>query len=294
MPNFADPKDWAPVRLKLTPFLHSLGPFGDANYEPYKRFLYEEHKANYRQGPHSTYSIISVPGHRWTKDGNDYSIAPDGQALSYLVIIPISLLRPQPGKPALVKFHVEMNLYNPLEHISLSHDQVDDLALRISDCLNMAECLAQNALGAHQQAPRFVNLPRENDESDDAEEFEDISDDELPGEESSMGASFEMPDLTDDGGTSNAADCLFGEGPSSPTDLALGASSPGAQVRDVAAGDDTQPTDLALSFLGINFDQESHINAADNQDPDIPTPNPCSDSIVRRRRHTRKSVGIRK
>ncbi|KAF5020899.1 hypothetical protein F66182_7051 [Fusarium sp. NRRL 66182] len=107
--------------------------------------------------------------------------------------------------------------------------------------------------------------------ADDAEDFEDISDDDLPDEEEpSAGVSMEMPGLTDDGGTSNDADDLFGEGPSSP-DLILGPSSPAPHVRDTDMGDDTQPIDAEMSFPGINFDPEPHLNGA-NQDPDIPAP----------------------
>ncbi|KAF4995552.1 hypothetical protein FDECE_12751 [Fusarium decemcellulare] len=107
--------------------------------------------------------------------------------------------------------------------------------------------------------------------ADDAEDFEDISDDDLPEEEEpSAGVSMEMPGLTDDGGTSNDADDLFGEGPSSP-DPILGPSSPAPHVRDADTGDDTQPIDASLSFPGINFDPEPHLDGA-NQDPDIPAP----------------------
>ncbi|RSL52454.1 hypothetical protein CEP54_010927 [Fusarium duplospermum] len=107
--------------------------------------------------------------------------------------------------------------------------------------------------------------------ADDAEDFEDISDDDLPEEEEpSAGISMEIPGLTDDGGTSNDADDLFGEGPSSP-DPILGPSSPAPHVRDADTGDDTQPIDAGLSFPGINFDPEPHLNGA-NQDPDIPAP----------------------
>ncbi|KAF5658996.1 transcription initiation factor TFIID subunit 1 [Fusarium heterosporum] len=105
--------------------------------------------------------------------------------------------------------------------------------------------------------------------ADDAEDFEDISDDDLPEEElPSAGVSMEMPGLTDDGGTSNDADDLFGEGPSSP-DPILGPSSPAPLVRDADTGDDTQPIEAGLSFPGINFDPEPHL---DNQDHDIPAP----------------------
>ena len=39
--------------------------------------------------------------------------------------------------------------------------------------------------------------------ADDAEDFEDISDDDLPEEEETSGASAEVPGLTDDAGTSH-------------------------------------------------------------------------------------------
>ncbi|KAF5649468.1 transcription initiation factor TFIID subunit 1 [Fusarium tjaetaba] len=104
--------------------------------------------------------------------------------------------------------------------------------------------------------------------ADDAEDYEDISDDDLPDEEEpSAGVSMEMPGLTDDGGTSHDPDDLFGEG-SSP-DPILGPSSPAPQIRDADTTDDTQPLDASLSFPGINFDPEPHL---DNQDHDIPAP----------------------
>lgn len=107
--------------------------------------------------------------------------------------------------------------------------------------------------------------------ADDAEDFEDISDDDLPDEEEApVGASFELPALTDDGGTSNDADDLFGEGPSSPIDPVLGATSPGAQVHDADAGEDTQATDHNLNFQNLNFDPEPTFGAGDNQDLTIP------------------------
>ncbi|EGX89426.1 transcription factor TFIID complex 145 kDa subunit [Cordyceps militaris CM01] len=108
--------------------------------------------------------------------------------------------------------------------------------------------------------------------ADDAEDFEDISDDDLPDEEPAAGGSLEIPSLTDDGGTSNDADDLFGEGPSSPTDPIGDHPSPGPRVRDTEAGDEIQPTDTGLSFSGMNFDPDPHMYGAANQDPDIPAP----------------------
>lgn len=117
--------------------------------------------------------------------------------------------------------------------------------------------------------------------ADDAEDFEDISDDDLPDEEPSAGNSLELPGLTDDGGTSNDADDLFGEGPSSPMDPLPSASSPAPQVRDADAGDESQAIDSALSFSAINFDPDPHLNGAANQDPDIPAPAETVEDLLR-------------
>ncbi|PFH57697.1 hypothetical protein XA68_14676 [Ophiocordyceps unilateralis] len=108
----------------------------------------------------------------------------------------------------------------------------------------------------------------QSNKADDAQDFEDISDDDLPDEERpSAVQTLEMPGLTDDGGTSNDADDLFGEGPSSPADVILGPTSPAPQVHDDV---DTQAADPGLSFASINFDPDPHLHGAANQDPDIP------------------------
>ncbi|KAG6063319.1 hypothetical protein E4U32_001375 [Claviceps aff. humidiphila group G2b] len=108
--------------------------------------------------------------------------------------------------------------------------------------------------------------------ADDAEDFEDISDDDLPDEEPSGGTSAEMPGLTDDGATSNDADDLFGEGPSSPTDPVPGPPSPGTRVHDTDGGDDPHPVDTSVSFTALNFDLDTHMGGTANQDPHIPAP----------------------
>lgn len=142
-----------------------------------------------------------------------------------------------------------------------------------ADEREIARLLEQSQDGANGGGLKLDDTPfDQTNKADDAEDFEDISDDDLPEEEPSAGTSMEMPGLTDDGGTSNDADDLFGEGPSSPTDPILGPSSPAPHVRDAEAGDDTQPIDAGLSFPGINFDPEPHLNGAANQDPDIPAP----------------------
>ena len=128
---------------------------------------------------------------------------------------------------------------------------------------------------------KFDDTPfDQTNKADDAEDFEDISDDDLPDEEEpSAGTSMEMPGLTDDGGTSNDADDLFGDGPSSPG--LFGPSSPGAQVRDADADahahadadeimEDTQPAEAPIDF-SVNFNTEPSFFDT-NQDPDIPAP----------------------
>ncbi|KAG5959393.1 hypothetical protein E4U57_000730 [Claviceps arundinis] len=108
--------------------------------------------------------------------------------------------------------------------------------------------------------------------ADDAEDFEDISDDDLPDEEPSGGTSADMPGLTDDGATSNDGDDLFGEGPSSPTDPVPGPPSPGTRVHDTEGGDDPHPVDSSVSFTALNFDLDTHMGGTANQDPHIPAP----------------------
>lgn len=141
-----------------------------------------------------------------------------------------------------------------------------------ADQREIARLLEQSQDGANGGGLKLDDTPfDQSGKAEDAEDFEDISDDDLPDEEEpSAGVSMELPGLTDDGGTSNDADDLFGEGPSSP-DPILGPSSPAPHVRDADAGEDTQPMDASLSFPGINFDPEPHLNGA-NQDPDIPAP----------------------
>ncbi len=91
--------------------------------------------------------------------------------------------------------------------------------------------------------------------ADDAQDFEDISDDDLPDEEPAAGPAFaEVPGLTDDTGTSNETDDLFGDGqPSSPIDAAL-RSSPGR----AADGD----------FLSISLPPDTHTLGDDDVDGD--------------------------
>src|SRR5579862_1787043 len=59
------------------------------------------------------------------------------------------------------------------------------------------------------------------EKADDAQDYEDFSDDDLPEEEEATGwRNGDGPGLTDDGGTSHDTDDLFGEGrDSSPFDV---------------------------------------------------------------------------
>lgn len=127
------------------------------------------------------------------------------------------------------------------------------------------------------QAPLDISLEGPIDQSgkaDDAEDFEDISDDELPEEEESApnGSSEQPPALTSDGGSNDNDDDLFGElgdreDSPLPDEPAL---SPGA----VIASDDEpdvvmREIDPLDDLRRLNFDPEPSYPLA-NQDPDIP------------------------
>ncbi|OAA55019.1 transcription factor tfiid complex [Niveomyces insectorum RCEF 264] len=82
-----------------------------------------------------------------------------------------------------------------------------------------------NLLSGSQQGTEGGSLPADlmnikfsqENKAEDAEDFEDISDDDLPDEEQATGGtSAEVPGLTDDTGTSHETDDLFGDQPSSP------------------------------------------------------------------------------
>ncbi|KAF4124885.1 transcription initiation factor TFIID subunit 1 [Geosmithia morbida] len=171
----------------------------------------------------------------------------------------------------------------PGESRSASFEDTDWDAQNAADNREIAKLLEQSQDGTS-GGLKLDDTPFDQaDKADDAEDFEDISDDDLPDEVPSATTSLEMPGLTDDGGTSNDADDLFGEGPSSPIDPVLGPPSPGAQVRDDGdgdgdGGDEMQPTEATLSFPGINFDPEPD---AGNQDPDIPEAAETAEEVVK-------------
>jgi transcription initiation factor TFIID subunit 1, fungi type len=133
-----------------------------------------------------------------------------------------------------------------------------------------------------------LNRPLElGEKADDAVDYEDLSDDDLPGDEPGTtddGVTGLMddggPGLTDDGGTSHDTDYLFGDGrDSSPFD--------GNEVMDgvqIQPGHDLQssqlenshlslpPLNAIPSFRDINFDPEPKPSGAGNQDLSIPAP----------------------
>lgn len=120
-----------------------------------------------------------------------------------------------------------------------------------------------------------INLEGPIDQSgkaDDAEDFEDISDDDLPDEEegAAVGSSEQIPALTSDGGTSNENDDdLFGERDSSPLH-GEPAMSPGAAIADIDQQDiEMGGGDDLADLRRLNFDPEPSYPMA-NQDPDIP------------------------
>ena len=165
------------------------------------------------------------------------------------------------------------------DNVASPHETNDWQNQNDADDREIARFLDQSQSGAN-GGLKIDDTPfDQTNKADDAEDFEDISDDDLPDEEPSAGASFELPGLTDDGGTSNDAEDLFGDGPSSPTDPIVGPPSPAPHVRDTDAGDDTQPPDT--SFMGINFDHDPQLHGDDNQDPDIPAAAETVEDLVK-------------
>jgi transcription initiation factor TFIID subunit 1 len=122
-----------------------------------------------------------------------------------------------------------------------------------------------------------LNRPLDQGEkADDAEDFGDISDDDLPDEEDArVPNDGDVPGLTDDTGTSHDTDDLFGEGGrgSSPFNDDLG-----AQLNtDDLFGPDPEEVDLddlrRMNFPGFHRDM--------NQDPNIPAPAESSEDFIK-------------
>ncbi|KAJ8066328.1 hypothetical protein OCU04_005403 [Sclerotinia nivalis] len=122
----------------------------------------------------------------------------------------------------------------------------------------------------------FGDRPLEvGEKADDAQDFEDISDDDLPEEEeASLPSAVDLPALTDDAGTSHDTDDLFGEGrDSSPfgfddhVEIHDGESQAAANTVEEPAGPADEEEDLLeLNFPGYN---QARLN---NQDLSIPAP----------------------
>ncbi|KAI9648435.1 hypothetical protein NHQ30_003069 [Ciborinia camelliae] len=114
------------------------------------------------------------------------------------------------------------------------------------------------------------------EKADDAQDFEDISDDDLPEEEeASLPSAGDLPALTDDAGTSHDTDDLFGEGrDSSPfgnlddhVEIQDGESQAAGSTAEEPAGEPAEEEDLLeLNFPGYN---QARLN---NQDLSIPAP----------------------
>ena len=136
--------------------------------------------------------------------------------------------------------------------------------------------LIKNILSTDNTSGLNLDLDRPLDvgeKADDAEDYEDISDDDLPDEED---AAQGLPGLTDDAGTSNDTDDLFGEGRD---------SSPFGHDHDLFGPEHHENEDLTLAtqdqlddLAALNFPE--HYGYA-NQDPNIPAPAESEEDLVK-------------
>jgi transcription initiation factor TFIID subunit 1 len=122
------------------------------------------------------------------------------------------------------------------------------------------------------------------EKADDAEDFEDISDDDLPDEEEPTSSKdTELPGLTDDGGTSHdMEDDLFGDmRESSPLFDDDEPTADCVKVKDLDISQTTVDSsertglpapDTSGDFRSINFDAEPKQEEEANQDLSIPAP----------------------
>jgi len=141
---------------------------------------------------------------------------------------------------------------------------------------NLQRLLSQNQEQGEDSALFDANRPLEiGDKADDAEDYEDISDDDLPEEEDAAGTGEgDLPGLTDDMGTSHDTDDLFGDGRG---------SSPFDQFEDDEVFQPDGTTNLSringsltlpsiepeIDLRELNFPE--HFPSS-NQDPSIPAP----------------------
>ena len=150
--------------------------------------------------------------------------------------------------------------------------QEDDDAQAIK---NLLAADNTNGIGIDLERPLEVG-----EKAEDAEDYEDISDDDLPEEEDATHGHGDVPGLTDDAGTSNDTDDLFGEGrDSSPFgDDDHDPFQQGHQRR--LSGDLDLPSqdEPEVNLREINF-PEHYGNA--NQDPNIPAPAESEEDLLK-------------
>jgi hypothetical protein len=147
----------------------------------------------------------------------------------------------------------------------------------------LAQLLAANAQG--DGIGLDLSRPLEmGEKADDAEDYEDISDDDLPEEEeASGGVGADGPGLTDDGGTSHDTDDLFGEGRgSSPLfDEGEGVHILDSQTSFTASRSNLASLDTSTEFRDINFDPEPKPFVGGNQDLSIPAPAESEEDLLK-------------
>ena len=146
--------------------------------------------------------------------------------------------------------------------------------------------LQEDREGGGQQA-RLFDLDRPLDtgeKADDAEDFEDISDDDLPEEEDGPGArESDLPGLTDDAGTSHDTDDLFGEGrASSPFDELddhdVFQENGTSQPSRIGGGLTLPSLEPEVDLRELNFPE--HYGST-NQDPSIPAPAESTEDLLK-------------
>lgn len=141
----------------------------------------------------------------------------------------------------------------------------------IQRILSQSQDIGMDKLGIDFSHDRAID---QTDKADDAQDFEDISDDDLPDEEpptATTSFDAQVPGLTDDGGTSHDTDDLFGDGrESSPFDPVLGPMSPphAPAEPDSAVVTIRPETSFADSHNELTFDVD--FPEGTNQDPSIP------------------------
>jgi transcription initiation factor TFIID subunit 1 len=154
-----------------------------------------------------------------------------------------------------------------------SFDDVNWEAQDADDELAIVKLLEADRGGDENAFQFSMDRPEdEGEKADDAEDFEDISDNELPDEEEPSHGHGDLPALTDDAGTSNDTDDLFGEGrDSSP----FGGLDNYNLFNNSTLPSQDQPEE---DLRAINF-PENYGSA--NQDPNIPAPAESTEELVK-------------